>query len=232
MVMYPYMQILLISHSKVRIDMSESVGDTVGGTIVLFLPGISGKALSDRFLPLVTMVNEMGYSIARMEAWKDAGDVNTMTLRFLQNEILAVIEYLKGEGYTCIYAIGKSFGGGLLLSLHHEVLVKKILWAPAYMVDKEPREKGNMVEMGDEVFGNLQGDAGIVLSQDFVHEDSADLYIVHGTADTVMSLDNSQTIIALAHTGSLRILEGATHSFKTPEEERALMSATGEFLRV
>lgn len=90
-------------------------GNTSKEAILLFLPGISGKAFSDRFQPLVDVSLESGYPIARLDAWNMEETVNDKTYAYMQGIVLEAITYLLSVGYKNIIGVGKSFGGGILL---------------------------------------------------------------------------------------------------------------------
>ncbi|MCA9367820.1 alpha/beta hydrolase, partial [Candidatus Kaiserbacteria bacterium] len=55
--------------------------------------------------------------------------------------------------------------------------------------------------------------------------------IIHGTADDVIPLSNSEAIIAACANGTLKTIEGAGHSFKDHEDEVELLALTHELLK-
>jgi len=194
--------------------------------IVLFLPGISGQAFSSRFQPLVDVCGDLKLSIARMEAWKNESEVKTKTWAHFLEALDEVSEHLVGLGYSKIIVVGKSFGGGLLLSYHHKNIYKKILWAPAIGMG----EVGTFTKQKDVSLSEIQSLLDIKLDQNFVKEDPSEICIIHGTKDITIPLENSRHIVASAQHGTLIEIENADHSFKTPEEENRLMEATRNFL--
>jgi alpha-beta hydrolase superfamily lysophospholipase len=212
-----------VSHSKLLIETPEESTES----IVLFLPGISGKAFSDRFRPIVDLVLAEGLPIARMHAWEDEADVQSKTLAFFENEIQQVLAYLKDAGYAKVILIGKSFGGGLSLAATDPSVTKKILWAPAIGISEE----GTYEELKDTKLNEMNHLLDIQLRAKAIQNDSALICIIHGTADSVIPIANSKTITEAAQHGELEIIEGADHSFKTPKEESALLRATKAFLK-
>lgn len=213
---------VILSRSTLLLDSPEQKVDQA----VLFLPGISGGVFSSRFQPLVDMALSEGRAIARMGAWQDAEDVETKTLNDLHAAVEEALETLKGEGFETVTGIGKSFGGGLLLSYHTDMIVKKILWAPAIGVTDE----GNIDDLKSAKLGEIAHLLDIKLSSSFVHADPAMVCIIHGTKDEVVPLENSRRAIEAATRGTLKVVEGADHSFKTPQEEHVLIEATRGFL--
>jgi len=212
-----------LSKSEILLTTDDSFSKEV---IVLFLPGISGQAFSPRFQPLVDECGELKLSIARMEAWKDVSDVKTKTWTHFLGALDEVFEYLVNLGYSKIITVGKSFGGGLLLSYHHKNIYKKILWAPAIGVG----EVDTFTKQKDVSLSEIQSLLDIQLDQNFIKEDSSEICTIHGTKDTSIPLENSRHIVASAQHGTLIEIENADHSFKTPEEEGLLMEATRSFL--
>ncbi len=194
-------------------------------SVVLFLPGISGGAFSDRFLPLVTLAQETGFPIARLHAWEGEADVAQHTYAHYQTVLLEAIEYLREQGYHSIVGVGKSFGGGLLLSIHHEALTQKILWAPAIGWG----EVANLTSLRNTPLSQIPTLKDLQLSAAFVAEDPACITIIHGTADTAFPIDTS-VAITQASQGSLTKIPEAGHSFKELGAEAALLAATRDSL--
>lgn len=214
-----------ISLSKSELLLSKS-DDLSEDTVVLFLPGISGKAFSDRFQSVVAISLKTGYPIARMNAWESEEDVQQKTYSYYQQAITEAIEYLQTLGYNSVIAIGKSFGGGLLLSLHHDAIVKKILWAPALGF----AEVSTIEKMKDEPLSHIENLKDIKLSLDFISSDRATLCFIHGTADTAIPISTSRAFVSANSNARIIEIDGADHSFKTPESELSLNEATEQFL--
>lgn len=103
---------------------------TTTNKAVIFLPGISGSVFSDRFLPIVEKCIGAGFSIARVSAWKDVQELQQKNLSQIYGDVNAVVTLLQHKGYTSIFAIGKSFGGAIVLTLPSSNITSRILWAP------------------------------------------------------------------------------------------------------
>lgn len=198
---------------------SSSTTDT--DTIVLFVPGMSGKAHSERFQPLVDCCLSAGYPIARLNAWEGPDDANSKTYAHWQSVVASAVATLQKQGFTSVIAIGKSFGGGLLLSQQIPAVKIKILWAPAIGFAAQ------------ETLSILRDNASseyklfdLKLSSDLLARETAHVAIIHGDADEVISVENSQQIIKAVNSGVIDIVPGAGHSFSDPVHEQALMNLT------
>ena len=161
-----------------------------------------------------------------MSAWEGEEQAKAHSWSYYQSAIEEAVEHLLQGGYRSIIAVGKSFGGGLLLAYHHPHISKKILWAPAVGVGDE----ATLEKFQDVVLSEVPLLLDIQLEKDFVHQDQSEICIIHGTADEVIPLENSRAAVAAAQKGRLVEVPSADHSFKTPEQEQALMEATQKFL--
>jgi len=212
---------ITLNSSKLLLTNNEG---SAKDTVVLFLPGISGKAHSKRFQPLVDITLGAGLPIARLDAWSGEESLQDKTYTQMQQLVTQAIEHLASLGYVQIIGVGKSFGGGLLLSMHNEALTKKILWAPAIGFGMESALYATKLK-------EIADLKTIQVSPEFVRADAAKIYIVHGTADTAFPIETSREFIAHATAGQLVEVAGADHSFKAPESEAALLQATLNFLQ-
>jgi esterase/lipase len=210
-----------------------SGGDTPEGanpqwnTCVLFVPGMSGKAHSERFEPLVEVCLSAGYPIARLEAWKDPADANTETYAYWQSVVSGAVTTLLEKEFESVIAIGKSFGGGLLLSQPLPGVTKKILWAPAIGFSKTEETLSELREQPPGGYKLLD----IKLTPTLLVQETANIAIVHGDADEVVSATNSRQIVSAVTSGAIAVVSGAGHSFNAPEHERALLEQTSRFLK-
>jgi len=214
---------ITLQNSTLLFSVNESVSTD---TVVLFLPGLSGGAFSPRFKNLVDVVLAPGFPIVRVHAWEDATNVESHAWAYYHNVLDEVISNLAERGYVKIIAVGKSFGGGLLLSYQHPSIVKKILWAPAIGIGEDATFDIKMHEKLENVDSFLD----LHLNPSHVSADTSAIRIVHGTADTSVPIENSRKIVREARDGKLTEIEDADHSFKSEEEEKELMNATRKFL--
>lgn len=195
--------------------------------VVVFLPGISGKAHSERFAWLDGVADKADYACARVSLWDDEEAVQKMTIKEIFSRLDEVIDTLKGLGFEDITMVGKSFGGGVTLGYEHALITKKIMWAPAVTL----AETDNLDQFLEIKLSEIEKVTDITINAARVAQSSAHIGIIHGTEDEVVSLKNSQAIVKAASRGELIVVDGAGHSFKDPQHERALQEATASLLQ-
>jgi dienelactone hydrolase len=200
---------------------------TKTSTAVLFVPGISGGALTERFNPLRDAVLSTGFAIARVNIWENTPQLEQMTLGEIRKRLREIISELEMQGFERMMAVGKSFGGAALLTLSSPHIQKQVLWAPAL----------GYSDTDSNIESYLNTPLGTIATLLDIHINSAYLKtipiptcIIHGTADTNIPFANSEGIIASLPQGKLVSIESADHSFRDPVHERLLLSATLEFL--
>ncbi len=196
-------------------------------TAVIFLPGISGGAFSERFQPVVDACLGVGFSIVRISAWKNAEDVERKNLGDIFRAIGDVTTYLHQEGYTKIFGIGKSFGGAVMLALPSVHIRRKVLWAPAIGVADSGANIDSYMTAN---LGALHSLLDLKLDRALLQQKETPTLIIHGTADDNIPLSNSERIVSMLPNAKFLQIEGADHSYKNKEHETAVIKATIEFL--
>ena len=104
---------------------------------VILLPGISGKALTDRYKDLEVALTKSDFYFLRFDLWKSVKELESMTLEEIHQAIDISIKFMQSIGCKRIGFIGKSFGGGILLTYPHKYIKALVLLAPAIGFDKE-----------------------------------------------------------------------------------------------
>ena len=209
---------------------AEAIFDTPTApiqTAILFIPGISAGALTDRFLPFANAVTEAGMAILRVEIWKDQADLEAMTIKQIFTEIDAASSYLEGEGYTTIIGVGKSFGGGMLLLRNYPKLKALSLWAPAIGFS----ETSSFENLKSIQLKEVTKIMDITLDPKMLAAINVPVQFVHGDADTSIPLENSRALAAHISNATIETISGMGHSPKNPEEEQLLISKTVAFLQ-
>jgi alpha/beta superfamily hydrolase len=79
--------------------------------------------------------------------------------------------------------------------------------------------------------GEVENLRDIKLGATQIAQQPVSIGIIHGTADDVMPLNNSEQIIAASNGGILKIIEGADHSFRGHEYETELLAVTHSLLQ-
>ena len=196
--------------------------------LVVFLPGISGGAHGARFLGVDKLADEDGYACARIALWEGEESLADKCYEDIFAKLDEFFDEFKQLGFIDVLMIGKSFGGGVVLAYEHEMISRKVLWAPAIGVGEG---EGNWDEMKGKKFGEIKDLLDIEVGAARIAAQSAPIGIIHGTADEAFPVSNSEKIIAAAQHGTLKTVEGAGHSFKDHEHETALMALTHELLQ-
>lgn len=195
--------------------------------VVVFLPGISGKAHSERFAGLAKVAEDAGYACARLKIWDDEAQVQAMTY----NEIFAKLDELLGNlkqlGFIEAALVGKSFGGGVALMYEHEMVTQKILWSPAIGVSED---EGNVLQFMNTKLGEIANLLDVIVGETQLSAANTPTSIIHGTGDALIPYRNSE-IMAQLSGASLTLVEGADHSFKDPFHEGKLLELTGNLLQ-
>lgn len=137
------------------------------------------------------------------------------------------IKFLKSEGYTKIFAIGKSLGGGILLTRNYPEITKMVLWAPAIGVADD---KGNLNEKVDIVFSEISSMLEVTVDKDLLSDIKVPVKIVQGTEDDNVPVENSLKVASCLLYSDVAKINGMGHSAETPEQEKELIDSTVAFL--
>ena len=172
--------------------------------IIIFLPGISGGASSERFRPLVQASHQVGFAIARLDLWNSAEEAKQESLEELHQELDGIIGEIKSQGYKTIAVVGKSFGGGLWMAHNNPAIDARVLWAPATGMTK--------VDFSD------------------LDQIQTPVCVIHGTADDRVPFADSEKLVAALPNAKLVPIPGANHSFDDPRHEKQLINETVRFL--
>ena len=118
---------------------------------IIFLPGISGGAHGARFLPVDKLAEEDGYACARIALWEGEEDVKEMSYEDIFLKLDELLAELTKLDFLDFMLVGKSFGGGVALAYEHELISRKVLWAPAIGVGEGA---GNWEESLNAIFSS------------------------------------------------------------------------------
>jgi len=196
-------------------------------TAIVFLPGMSGGAFSDRFQSVVDACVQAGFAIARVNAWENTEDVEGKNLNDIYQAIENVTTHLRQRGYTKLFGIGKSFGGAVMLTLPSVHIHKKVLWAPAIGVNESDV---NIDAYMSVPLGTLSSLLDLRVDRTFLQQRASPTLIIHGTADDTIPFSNSEKMVSMLPTATLHPIEGADHSYKNKDHEAAVITATMGFL--
>ena len=169
---------------------------------------------------------------------KSGGSTDDMTVFTEVEDLRAVVKTVKSLGYvepSEVYLLGSSQGGlvsALLADECPDDFAGMILFYPAFNIPEMVNQFsgfGNWGDFGD--FGNWGdfGDFGGMMSmsekyinsiKDFdvwshIGKFSKPVCIIHGTADMIVPISNSEKAVGLYHSATLNKIEGANHGFNT-----------------
>lgn len=216
--------VISIKHNGARAILQDS--GTASKTVLLFIPGASGEALTDRYEPLAEKALQRGLSIMRMQSWKQADDLERKNIQQIHDDIKTAIEYLKKNGYESVIGIGKSFGGTMLLTLRHPMIRRLILWAPVIgVVD----EGGNFENKMTILFSQIDSFFDVTIDKKFLLSIDFPVRIILGTADDTAILENSKKLTEMLPDARLAIIKGMGHSYKTANQRKRVIEATLNF---
>lgn len=195
--------------------------------VVVFLPGISGGATTDRFKPLVDACLDAGLAIARVDLWQNASDVESKTLTEISADLTSVIDHLSRGYNSPIVLVGKSFGGAIALVNSSHKITARVLWAPAIGA---VGANANIDSYRDASLGTLNRLLDITIDGSFLQKIVSPTLIIHGTNDESVPITNSEKLVAMLPQGHLVSISGADHSYREPDHEVAVIGATINFL--
>ncbi len=214
----------LIGAPAIKIKIDKSQIDTK--TVAIFLPGVSGGALSEKYTPLTKTCLEHGFDIARIEAWVNTDDLENQTMRAIHDHVDNVVSFLQKKGYEIFIAIGKSFGGSIFLTINDPRISKMILWAPAISIQK----KSNLNESLDKKLSSFSSALDIAVDANFLSAIKTPIRIIHGSADVSVPLSNSQKLIDSLPNAEMVIIDSMGHSPETGAQNKELLTKTIQFI--
>lgn len=213
------MQILSINNAKIAIVEPKSGDHKVA---VLFIAGMSGSVFTDKFNKLKEAILNKSYTYVPIEIWRDNKDIGTLTLRNIFSAIDDAISELQKHGYNDFYAIGKSFGGGMLLARNHPLIKKLVLWAPAIGVG----EKTTIHDLYDLPLDKIKSISDIVLGYNDLATIKASVTILQGDKDKVVPKSASEKLASLIPNAHFEIIQDMGHSPKDEIQENTLVEKT------
>jgi len=210
----------IIESGGIKIKIENGCKDNK--TAVLFFADISGGALTDRFDTLKNSIIGKKYAYVAVEIWRDADDVKSMTLQYIFSSIDSAVLKLKELGYSDFYAIGKSFGGGMLIARNHPVFEKLVLWAPAIGVG----DISTIQDLYKTPLSKIESVFDIAVNGDDLNKIKAKVTILRGNKDQIVPLFIIKKLLSFIPEAQLKTIRGMGHSHKNKEHERLLVENT------
>jgi esterase/lipase len=191
----------------------------------LFLPGISGGALTEKYLPLATLLNKADIALLRLEPWDTKDALESLTLNEIGRTIESAVDLLRKKGYEHIYGIGKSFGGAVLLYTNPSLFKKIVLWAPAVHI----AETSSLASKGDMPLGNIESIFDINPRKEDLHS-CPPVLIIYGNKDSTVPVEYMNDLVTALPYASLVTIPDMAHSPATDTETNKLYRTTIDYI--
>lgn len=195
--------------------------------IVLMLSGISGRIFSERYNAFAKICTDAGLAIGRIEIWKGSEDVQDLTIADIHATLNKVLAYVKERGYTELFAVGKSFGGAMWLTLRSPDIKAQVLWAPAISAVKDA---GSFDAYRHMTLAEVPSATTVSVDESFLSGITIPTLLIHGTSDLLVPYANSEAMASYLPHAKLVSIEGADHSYNDPAHFEKVVNETVAFL--
>ena len=190
--------------------------------LIIFLPGVSGNAMTDRFKHLEEIATFTGFSMARMDFQFQQYKDESLTINDCIRDVNSLLEYLKRRDINHakeIVIIAKSFGG-LIYQLLNIKIDKAILLAPFFILKDNDMKYINipLKDLSSERYLDKK-----------VLKDVPTL-IIHGIKDVIIKVDNSLEI-SKQNTRYQLLKINTDHSFNETETQKTIVKNSIKFIQ-
>jgi predicted alpha/beta-fold hydrolase len=196
-------------------------------SVAIFLPGMSGGALDRKYENLASILNLNGLALMRLECWTSTDDLKLKSFETLKSDIVSVIEYLKQNGYEEFYGIGKSLGGSALFLAQISELEKLVLWAPVINLGKD----STLDSLFSRPFVEIDSLDQITVSASLLKNYTSKVFVLVGTEDSVVSIENLEKAVSLLPYGKLLTIPDFGHTPRDIDEWQKLFELTADFIK-
>ena len=229
------------------IQLSAVLEEPDGGgrcPLVILLHGFSSTRDRTHNVLAAAAMRDAGFATLRFDLYghgESGGEFRNHTLYKWISNTLAVIDFVRQNGWTELYLSGHSQGGlvaALAAGMERDRIRGLILRAPAFMIPQAARD-GNLLGKTfdpDHVPDSVTAVNGLELDGNYFRtaqavraEDAADGYkgpvlILHGDEDDTVPLADSRKMAERYADCELAVLSGETHHFdRHPEQMQALI---------
>jgi hypothetical protein len=191
--------------------------------LMIFLPGVSGNSMSDRFKYLDTIALNCGYSLVKMDYQFQQYNDMSLSIKDCMKDILAVLEYLKRRDINTAkekIIIAKSFGG-LLYHLLDMDITKGILLAPYTRLEDKP------MNFLDTKLSDAKHNS-TYLNKKLLRDNPT--LIFHGTHDQQIDIKNSEEMTEAKNNYNL-IKVDSDHGLDEDEVHKLIIKRVTEFIK-
>ena len=212
--------------------------------LVILLHGFTSAKDRPHNLLAAAAMREAGFATLRFDLYghgESGGEFRKHTLWKWISNTMAVIDYVRGLGYTELYLSGHSQGGlvaALVAGMEADRISGLILRAPAFMIPQCARDGRLLGQQIDpsHIPDSLPTIKGLTLEGNYIRvaqtirvEDAADRFhnpvlILHGDEDDTVPPADSRRMAQLYKNCDLVLISGETHHFdRHPEQMRELI---------
>ena len=201
---------------------------------VILLPGATGNSLKDsRYNLLSGALTKKGFCFLRLALWKNPAELNRLCLNDIYTTLDSAIAKLEAEGCNHIGLVGKSLGGGVLLTYNSFKVNAMVVWAPAIGADyriEDPSDSESTVHaMRQKKFSELQSLQDIKINKKDLKKIRCPVLLIQGTDDVFVKRENSIKIYRALPNARMRYISGAGHSYEKKHEISEVVSETVSF---
>lgn len=236
---------MFIQDDEIRLSaILEKPENAEGCPLVIVLHGFTSAKDRPHTVRAAAAMREAGFATLRMDLYghgESDGEFRNHTLHKWISNVMAAIDWARGEGYTDLYLSGHSQGGLVATmagSMEADRIRGLILRAPAFMIPRCCRE-GNLlgthidpkqipdsvpVIKGLELDGNYVRVAQTVFVEEAAERFRNPVLILHGDEDDTVPLSVSQDMAKHFANCDLAVMAGETHHFdRHPEQMETLI---------
>ncbi len=196
--------------------------------VAIFLPGMSGHALDERYENLASGLNLKNISLMRLECWASKDDLNLKSFESIRLVLSSAVALLKQKGYEQFYGIGKSFGGSALFYAKVPEFRKLVLWAPIL----NPTEDDATIDsLFSKPFGEINSLDQITVSRLVFKNYTTEVFVLLGSKDSVVNKENLKEGVMLLPHGTLVTIPNMDHTPQDSDEWNNLFKLTTNFIK-
>ena len=220
--------------------------------LVILLHGFGSCKDREHTVRAAAAMREAGFATLRFDLYghgESGGEFRRHTLFKWVSNTLAVVDHMRGLGYTDISLSGHSQGGlaaALAGGMEADRIRSLVLRAPAFLIPDGARKGGLLgfsfdpdripeeIPAGQEMTldGNYLRVAQTVFVEDAVDRFRGPVLILHGDEDDIVPAKDSRRMAQRYADCELRVLPGETHHFDhCPEKSQEYIRAFMEKVR-
>jgi len=233
-------QDMTIADGGIRLSaVLESPEDTEKLPLVIILHGFGSAKNRIHTVQAAEAMRDAGFATLRFDLYghgESGGEFRNHTLYQWISNTMAVIDRMRGLGYTELYLSGHSQGGlvaALTAGMEADRIRGLVLRAPAFMIPRGARENSLLgshfdpdhipdeipLPQGVTLNGNYIRVARTVYVEDAVDRFRGPVLILQGDADDVVPAEDVRRTAARYADCELAMIQGETHHFDVHPEE-------------